>query len=466
MRGTSSIICLLLAALATAGEAVRQDPPAFRPPAFHPLFADAARAKPHVAARGFRLDDWPYLDGQWEGILCDSDGDVWFGVSSHTGVHHAQLFRYSARLDRVQHVADLGQAVGEKLSGNPPQDKIHSQMFQDGDLIYAGTCEGHMLPNNPYKGGYWISIDRRNGRVDNLGKSISNDGLLCVSWDPWRKLLYGHTNRTAELTVFDPMTRQERILGVPWQDVIDRWKADPDPKKPKEIWARNLTHMITEDGKVYGCKPPAGTFWCYDPEAGAITTFTVDMPLPAELQAHRDAGKEIPAKVLQQWRDSSFHLHLRDERAGGFLLMRSFDQMLCRFHPPAKGGPARLETLAPMGLAERRYDLRPAACTLVRTGDTVWYTPYTGWGGTANLTSYDLQRRVFTDHGPLVAEDGRQVTEVHSLEAMPDGRLAMVAFVFSIDDKDPVRENAMRDKYPFHPRLLLVDPKTDLRGRP
>jgi hypothetical protein len=457
---------LLFLTAPLAALSLPEDPPTFRPPAFHPLFGEAERAKPHVQARSFQLHDWPYLDGQWEGILRDSDGDVWFGVSSHTGIHHAQLFRWQASTNRIQHVADLGQAVGEKLSGNPPQDKIHSQMFQDGDVIYAGTCEGHMLPNNPYKGGYWIAIDRKTGRVDNLGKSISNDGLLAVSWDARRKLLYGHTNRTAELTVFDPATRKERILGVPWQDVIERWKADPDPKKPKEIWSRNLTHMITEDGKVYGVKPPCGTFWCYDPATNAITTFRVEMPLPAELQALKDAGKEPSERTRKQWEGSSFHLHLWSEAERCFYLMRSFDQMLCRFFPPQAGKPARLETIATMGQSERRYDDRPAACTLVRTGRTIWYTPGTGWGGTTALTSYDLDRQVATNHGPIVVEGSRRVNEVHSLDVGADGRLFMLAFVFSIDGKDPVRENAMRDKYPFHPRFVIIDPKSDLQAAP
>jgi hypothetical protein len=454
------VMCGLGLCLAWVGHA---DPQAFTPLAYHPLFTAQERERPHVQGRSFHFYDYPYLDGQWEGILCDSDGDVWFGISSHTGINHAQLFRYHAKTDRVAHVADLGQVCGEKLTGNPPQDKIHSQMFQDGDLIYCGTCEGHMLPNNPYKGGYWLAINRATGVVANLGKSLTNDGLLCVGYDPWRKLLYGHTNRTGELTVFDPATRKERVLGVPWQDVIDAWKANPDPKKPREIWPRGLTLMITRDGQVYGVKPPSGTFWCYDPGTEQLTTFTVAMPLPAELQAHKAAGTTPAPRVSQQWEQSAFHLHLWDEQAQCFYLIRSFDQMLCRFYPPAEGKPARLETLREMGLPERRYDNRLAACTLVQVGRTIYYTPYTGWGGTTALTSYHLDTRTYTNHGPIVVEGDRRVNEVHSLAAGPDGRLYMVAFVFSIAGVDPVRENAMRDKYPFHPRFVIIDPQRDLK---
>jgi hypothetical protein len=424
------------------------------------LFSAAERAQPHVQGRSFSFYDWPFLDGQWEGILCDRDGNVWFGISTHTGIHHAQLFRYNAKADRVEHVADLGQVCGEKLTGNPPQDKIHSPMFEDGDTIYCGTCEGHMLPDNPYKGGYWLAIDRKTGQVTNLGKSITKDGLLCVGYDAARKRLYGHTNRTGELVSFDPATREEKVLGVPWQDVIAAWKADTSADKPKEIWPRGLTLMIVPDGKVYGAKPPNCTFWECDPATGRIRNLDAALPLPEAVAAgDQDA--------IARYRRSAAHITLWNEQDRCFYFVRSFDEMLCRFFPPAGGRPARAETLAPIGLpGEHRFGQRYAACTLVIQGRTVYYTPYTGWGGTASLVSYDLDARRFTNHGPLVVEGDRRVNEVQSLAAGADGRLYMVAFVFSLEGVDPVRPNAMRDKYPFHPRFVIVDPRTDRKAGP
>ena len=38
-------------------------------------------------------------------------------------------------------------------------------MFEDGDVIYAGTCEGHAENDPPYRGGYWIEIDKKSGKV-------------------------------------------------------------------------------------------------------------------------------------------------------------------------------------------------------------------------------------------------------------------------------------------------------------
>lgn len=114
----------------------------WEPTEFRDLFTDAERRKPHVTARSFPLYEWPYLDGQWEGIVVDDDNNVWFSVSTHTGKHHAQVFQYNGEEDRVTHVGGLGQAVGEALYDGAPHDKIHSRMFQRGDTIVAGTCDG------------------------------------------------------------------------------------------------------------------------------------------------------------------------------------------------------------------------------------------------------------------------------------------------------------------------------------
>ena len=437
---------------------------AWRPALYRELFTAAEGQRSHVRSRTHDLYDFPFVDGQWEGIICDSDGDVWFAVSSHSDDLPGQLFVYKRAADKVHHVADLGQVCGEKLSGNPPQDKIHSQMFQDGDYLYCGTCEGHAIHGNPYQGGYWLRIHRRTGLVENMGKSVTGDGLLCVSYDPFRKVLYGHTNRSGELSAFDIASRTERVLGVPWQDVIDAWKDSDDPEKPKEIWPRGLTHMVTSDGRVFGMKPPPGTVWCYDPETDRITTRTLEMPLPRELQQLAAAGDKPDARTQRQWDGSSFHLHVWDEQDGCFYIIRSFDQMLCRFYPPEEENPARLEMVHEMGLEERRYGLRPAACVLTMVGRTVYYTPHTGWGGVTHLTSYNLDERRFVDHGPIVVEGGRRVCEIHALDAGNDGKLYAVAFVYSIEGVDPVRPYAMRDKWPFHARFAIIDPTSDLAG--
>jgi len=454
MRRTAalSLACLaplLAGAAAPAGEGAAPAEP-WRPKAYKPLFTEAERAKPHVAARTHDLHDFPFLDGQWEGIVCDRDGDVWFAVSSHSDWLHGQIFKYDRRRDQVFHICDLGQVCGEKLTPErATQDKVHCRMWEVGDVIYGGTCEGHTVEGRPYRGGYWLEIDKKTGAVRNLGASLTKDGLICVEWDPYNRLLYAHTNRHGLLSVFDPASGKEEVLGKPWSDV-------------QRDWPRGLTLMIAPDGKVYGGKPPRCTIWQYDPRTRRFENLKLDMPVPKEV---READPNTPQgrKSLEDWDRSAMHMTLWDEKDRCFYFVRSYDMMLMRFFPPTEGKAARVEEVCDFGLPESSQGYRPCPCVLVILGRTVYLTPYTGWGGITHLQSYDLESGRFTDHGPVVVEGGRRVNEVHSMVEGKDGKLYAVAFVFSIENVDPVRPYGVRGDWPFHPRLMIIDPKTDFR---
>jgi len=431
--------CLIAAALSCIVHAAGEKPAEWRPPAYKELFAGEEQAQPHVVGRSFALAEWPFLDGQWEGILCADDGNVYFSVSSHDRTKHAQVFRYVSASDRIEHLADLGEVCGETGLDIPTQDKIHSQMFEDGDLIYCGTCEGHADNDPPYQGGYWIAISKKTGEVRRLARSISTDGLICVGYDRTNKLLYGHSNRRGRLLVFNPATREERDLGFPWEG------AGAD-------WPRGLTLMITPDGRVYGARPPDCSFWEYDPGGGALRTFPSRLPAPPEVA-------EGDAKAVEKYRGMAAHLTLWNESDKCFYFIRSYDEALCRLFPPEGERPPRTEVLRVLRPdIPRRYGNRHAACTLSIHDRTVYYTPYTGWGGVTHLVSYHLDTGAYRHRGPIIVEDGRRVNECHSMDVGPDGKLYMVAFVFSIQGTDPVVPNAMRDKYPFHPRFVIVDP--------
>jgi len=435
-------------------------PEDWSPKAYHPLYNEWRKDREghdaHINAPSHDLDNWPFLDGQWEGIETADNGDIWFSVSSHSDTEHAQLFRYDLSEDQVNHVADVGQATGEKLTGHAPQDKIHGQMFQKGNYIYTGTVEGHKIEGREYPGGYWLKINVTTGEVMNLGKSMTNDGLLCVDYDPWRHILYGMTNRTGEFVRFDPETREEKVLGVPWQPYIDAWKKSDDPDKPDKIWPRSLTVMVAPDGKVYGARPPRATFWQYDPDTGNIKEIDVGMPTP-------EAVKKEKKGAAHDWKHSGIHMTRWNEQDQCFYFIRSFDEMLMRFYPPDDGESGRVENVHKMGVIDgtNRYGNRPASVTLVIDDRTVFYTPGTRWGGHTHLQSYNLDTGAFKDYGPIVVEGGRMVNECHSMTAGKNGKLYLVAFVFSIKHKDPAVPWGMRGKYPFHPRLVIVDPETD-----
>jgi hypothetical protein len=319
-------------------------------------------------------------------------------------------------------------------------------MFQRGNAIVAGTCDGRGYGDTKYKGGHWLSIDRGSGKMTSLGKSITNDGIICMQYDPYNDLLYGHTNHKGRLVVFDPKTGEERDLGFPHEGTGARW-------------ARGPTFMIPPSGRLYGFRKPDCSVWEYDPETGGIRILPERPPIPATV--------ENDPKAREQYRNSSAHMTLWNEQDQCFYFIRSYDEALCAFVPPENGNPASFavvrDTLRPEGL-ERLWGNRPVSCTLVIHDRTVWYLSPTGWGGVAHLVSYQLDTGEYRHHGPLIVEGDRRVSECHSLAAGRNGRLYAVAFVYSKKGTpDPVRQNGMRGDYPFHPRFLVIDPEHDLQ---
>ncbi len=416
----------------------------WEPPDIREPMTKKERAQPHIVGRSFDLDEWPFLDGQWEGIIYADDGNVYFGVSSHDRMHHAHLFRYLTEKDRVEHLANLGKVCGEYGEDIPTQDKIHADMFDAGKVIYTGTCDGHASYTVPYGGGHWIEINKKTGKVRSLGKSITGDGLITIGYDRANNLLYTNTNHKGLLSVFDPEKRKERIIGSPWKHVSD-------------LWTRSLNLMIPpgRDGKVYAVCRPRASIWEYDPDGGSFRVLDIDQPVPKEIQ--KSPGDE---KLQEKWRKSGGHITVWSQKDECYYFIRSFDEALCRFYPPEKdGGSGRVEVERLMRPEiPRRYGNRHPACTLVIHDRTVYYTPYTGWGGETHLVSYDLDTQKYKHYGPIVVEKGRRVNECHSMAGGPDGKLYLVAFVFSIPGEDLIRPNAMRGPYPFHPRLVILNP--------
>lgn len=435
---------MVIGLLASVSPAQKKD----RPTEFREPFTEKEKQQPYVQAKSHDLYDWPFVDGQWEGIVVDNRGRVWFSVSSHGPQHHAQLFMYEPDKDRVRHVADLGQAVGEKLADTPTQDKIHTDMFVDGKWIYAATCDGGGS-DSPYEGGYWLKIDTETGEI-HADKTSTGDGMIAMGYDRQRDLLYGHSNHEGWLVKYDLETGKERNLGYAWQD-------------REAEWPRGIDLMIAPDGKVFGLRPPRCTIWQYDPETDAFSTVDVDMPTPRDVEGkapRRSSGHTMPEKKIKEhWENSAGHMSFWDEKLDCFWFLRHHDQMLMKFFPPTDGQKARVEAVENLGRGYGMYHSFPASCTLAMDENRViWYTPGSGWGGQAYLQSYNTETGEFRDYGPIITDDGRRVTENHALVAHR-GKLYMVGFVFNLEGSDdPVRKWAGRGKWPFHARFLIVDP--------
>jgi hypothetical protein len=81
----------------------------------------------------------------------------------------------------------------------------------------------------------------------------------------------------------------------------------------------------------------------------------------------------------------------------------------------------------------------------------------------AHLMSYDIASGRVTNHGPIVTDERRRVSEIHSMVTGSDGKLHCAAMVWSLEGKDPAKPWADRAQCFFHSRLLVINPETDFK---
>ena len=95
---------------------------------------------PTAAVQSFALNGYKrVLDGQWQGIRYASDGNVYFGSSTHSAHHGAAFFKFDPRTDQVTLLADdITIIAGEDPQTNP-QGKLHSDIVEANGWLYMST---------------------------------------------------------------------------------------------------------------------------------------------------------------------------------------------------------------------------------------------------------------------------------------------------------------------------------------
>jgi hypothetical protein len=119
--------------------------------------------------------------------------------------------------------------------------------------------------------------------------------------------------------------------------------------------------------------------------------------------------------------------------------------------------------VAPFGFRPSEEQPRFASLALAILGRKVYYVSYQWGKHFAHLMSYDIPSGEVVDHGILVDQDRRGLTECHSLVAAPGGVLHAVAMSWSIEGKDPAQTWANRGNCYFHARFMVIHPGTDFR---
>jgi hypothetical protein len=157
------------------------------------LLADSSPAQLR-SVKTFALNHYlEYLDGQWEGIRYASDGNVYFGSSTHSAHHGAAFFQYSPATGKLRMLADdLTKVCGEDPSVNP-QGKLHSDIVEANGWLYMSTHFSSELPGayDHWSGSHLIGYQLSTGKFRDFGVVHPNyDNYSAIGVDPKRNYAY------------------------------------------------------------------------------------------------------------------------------------------------------------------------------------------------------------------------------------------------------------------------------------
>ena len=233
------------------------------------------------------------------------------------------------------------------------------------------------------------------------------------------------------------------------------------------------------DGIIYG-STWGGMIYRYDPQLNArsalITLLPKDPeapPVPAPT-AHptlvaydRETGAMKPTGGHGQRHWDTWGSMIWDAETKWWYGILQSQEYLFRFRTPEdrRSHLAAAEGLASMAFRPPAQREGNVSYGFALKGRTLYYVSYPVWQSQAHLTSYDMKTGVVKDHGPIVLEDGRRVSEMHGLVVGGDGLLHGPGMVWSIEGRDPANDwpGATRAGAYLHCRLVIIDPAKDFQ---
>jgi hypothetical protein len=408
------------------------------------LFTDEEAQKAHVLARSRTLPQ-DFVDGQWEGIIAASDGKTYFSVSSHGPNTNAQFYSYDPKTDKVAHLIDVGAWCGEKddIGKFNTQGKIHSQIFEVDGKLYCSSCPADRVPERPYSGGHFLSYDLKTGEFKELGMVPGEGGgLLTMRYEPVYKRLYGIAQQDQTLYYYDLKTGQITKVG----------SIEDNPHQCRVL-------ISDEQGCLYGSTWDR-MIYKYDPKTNLMSCLLTRLP--------NDPKAPQPKRNVDalDWRTTHWVPMVWDPVTKWWYGVMGNDEYLFRLRTPeGDSHRAKVEGLAQFGFRPSEVQPRFASLGMTLKDRTLYYCSYPIWQPEAHLMSYNIDTGKVADHGPIVTDGGRRVSEIHSMVVGSDGELHAAGMVWSIQGQDPAKPWGDRAQCYFHARLLKIDPAKDTKNQ-
>jgi len=405
-----------------------------------------------VVVRVIEYPDNYKPDGMWAGLYAAESGKVYSGLCTHGG--SALFYEYDPATGINRLIADIGEFLGDKGTGERTHGKIHTRFAEDDQgRIYFATGNQGSGPRqiNPLtwteKGSHLLRYDPSTGKLEDLGRVTRNWGSYGLAIDRKREIAYlscwnGH------IYAFDIKKGKSRDLGR-----VNNWDV-------------NRMIVVDDQGNLYG------TFqdhwiWKYDVEADQIFDLPIQIPHDNTIRVtYRHGHPALDRK--QNWRYVQWDPVSR--KIYGIECGRS---LLFEYDPYA-GPYGTVRLIADMALESQIKQHRFPYATLAfglavkerkvyygmvsRTFDYSAQDRETESMTRTYLLSCDLETGKKENLGQMVTTDGRIVLGLGACEVAPDGK---VYFCGAITEDNPDKIAGLAaGRDPYSLQLMVWDPSS------
>lgn len=189
---------------------------------------DATENKPDSMIAKRYFSGFEDAHDTYNAITEASDGKIYYVLSSTRHDVGGQMYSYDPEADKVEFIADLSVALGEKEQNFIAQGKSHTEFYEDEGKLYFSTHVGyyemidgaeHLAKNAPegyqlYPGGHFLYYDMTTKELVSLGLAPDGEGILTMTMDKERGHLYGITWPKGYFIHYDLNTNEMHNLGL------------------------------------------------------------------------------------------------------------------------------------------------------------------------------------------------------------------------------------------------------------
>ena len=381
-------------------------------------------------------------------------GKVYSGLCTHGG--SALFYEYDPAAGGNRLIADIGEFLGDKGTGERTHGKIHTRPAEDnrGRIYFATGNQGsgpRTIDPSTWvnRGSHLLRYDPSNRKLEDLGQVTPNFGSYGLVLDRQRELVY-LTCFNSHLYRFDIKQRSSRDLGR-----VANWDV-------------NRMIAIDGSGNVYGTSENHW-IWKYDVESDRLVELPLQIPHDPTIRLNYSSGHPVLDR-RQIWRDVEWDPV--DKKIYGIECGRS---LLFAFNP-AEGPHGSVRQLDDMALEMHRRQNRFPYATLamgLNPGVEIYYATAsrsfdygaddqeTEASAGTYLERYDLKTGQKQVLGAMVAPDGRMVLGLGGCQVAKDGKVYFCGALQEPNKNKVAGLAAGRD--PYRLQLMVWDPKTPPR---